>query len=94
MPHVDQHAPGTFCWVELATSDQPAAKQFYNKLFGWSAFDQPMGANDFYTMFQLDGRHAAAAYTLRPEHRASNIPPHWMLYVCVTSADDTASRAT
>jgi predicted enzyme related to lactoylglutathione lyase len=27
--------PGNFCWFELATSDQAAAKKFYGGLFGW-----------------------------------------------------------
>jgi len=26
MPNVEKHAPGSFCWVELATTDQPGAK--------------------------------------------------------------------
>jgi len=34
---------GSFCWLELATSDRVAAKTFYTNLFGWSAQDNPMG---------------------------------------------------
>ena len=44
-------------------------------------------------MFQLNGRTAGAAYTMRPEDRARGIPPHWGLYVCVLSADETAQKA-
>lgn len=94
MAHIEKHAPGTFCWIELATTDQNAAKQFYGSVFGWSANDSEMGPNEFYTMFQLDGRDAAAAYGLRPEQRAQGIPPHWMIYVSVDSADATAGRVT
>ena len=36
MPSVSSHAPGRFCWVELATTDQPAARAFYGGLFGWA----------------------------------------------------------
>ena len=53
MPNVDAHQPGSFCWVELGTSDQPGAKRFYNELFAWTANDVPIGPDDFYTMFQL-----------------------------------------
>ena len=53
MPIVDKHAPGSFCWIELATRDQKAAKHFYGTLFGWEANDTPMGPGDFYTIFQL-----------------------------------------
>ncbi len=93
MPHIEKHPPGAFCWIELATTDQNAAKTFYGKLFGWGVKDFPMGPNDFYSIFQLDGRDAAAAYTLRPDQRSRGVPPHWMLYVAVESADSAAKRA-
>ncbi len=93
MPHVEKYAPGSFCWFELATSDQNAAKSFYGSLFGWDTADMPMGPGDVYTMFRLDGRDAAAAYTLRPEMKAQGIPPNWTLYISVASADETAGKA-
>jgi predicted enzyme related to lactoylglutathione lyase len=43
MPSIDKHAPGNFCWVELAATDQSAAQAFYAKIFGWSANNIPMG---------------------------------------------------
>jgi hypothetical protein len=91
MSHIDQHPPGAFCWIELATSDQNAAKQFYGSLFGWSYTDFPMGPDDLYTIFKLEGRDAAAAYTIRPDQKAQGVPPHWMVYVAVKSADETAA---
>ncbi len=93
MPAIEKHAPGSFCWIELATNDQNAAKNFYGKLFGWSINDAPMGTNDFYTIFQIEGRSAGAAYTLRPEQRSQGVPPHWMIYVAVESADAAAAKA-
>ena len=92
MPHIDKHPPGSFCWIELATTDQNAAKNFYESLLGWAISDMPMGPNDFYTMLQLEGRNTGAAYTLRPEQRSQGVPPHWMIYVSVDSADETANR--
>jgi predicted enzyme related to lactoylglutathione lyase len=93
MPTIEKHAPGTFCWVELGTSDQNAAKHFYGSLFGWSFVDYPMGPGDVYTMFKLDDRDAAAGYTLREAERSRGVPPHWMLYIAVEDADKTAARA-
>ena len=78
--------------MELATSNQAAAKDFYTKLFGWTVNDIPMGPSDAYSMFQFDGLETAAAYTMRPEDRAQGVPPHWMVYVAVDSADDVAGR--
>jgi hypothetical protein len=93
MPHIEEHPPGTFCWIELATTDQNAAKSFYASLFGWTSNDFPMGPNDFYTMFELEGRQAGAAYTMRAEQRLQGIPPHWLIYIAVASADDATRRA-
>jgi predicted enzyme related to lactoylglutathione lyase len=90
---IDRHAPGSFCWFELATTDQPAAKQFYTSLFGWEVADFPMGPSETYTIFRIDGRDAAAAYTMRPEQRAEGTPSNWMLYVRVDDADAAAARA-
>ncbi|MGA8538723.1 MAG: VOC family protein [Terriglobales bacterium] len=91
--NIEQHAPGSFCWIELHTTDQNAAKSFYGSLFGWEAHDNPMGPNDFYTEFKIQGREAAAGCTLRPEERSQGVPPHWMIYITVASADAAAAKA-
>ena len=88
--NIDKHPPGTFCWVELATSSQSAAKQFYGSLFGWTAHDSPMGPDAVYTSFKLDGRDAAACHQMLPAGES----PNWRLFISVESADDTAARAT
>ena len=93
MPNLEGFQPGEFCWFELATTDQEAAKKFYMSLFGWTVMDSPMGPTDYYSMFQIEGRAVAAGYTMRQEERAQGVPPHWMLYVCVASADEIARRA-
>lgn len=94
MPNIDQHAPGSFCWFELATSDQSAAKNFYQSLFGWTSQDFPMGPGGAYTMFSLDGRNVGATYTLNAQQKAEGVPPNWALYVAVENADETARRAS
>jgi predicted enzyme related to lactoylglutathione lyase len=94
MPLIDKHPHGAFSWIELGTTDQNAAKHFYTSLFGWQFVDNPMGPNDFYTMFTLDGRNAAAAYTLRADQTLLGVPAHWNLYIDVENADYTSTRAT
>jgi len=79
--------------MELGTTDQDAAKKFYMDLFGWTVFDAPMGPGEFYSMFKLDGKDSAAAYTLRPEQRSMGVPPHWMLYIATDDVDASANRA-
>jgi predicted enzyme related to lactoylglutathione lyase len=55
MPEVTAHAPGSFCWFELNTSDPAAAKTFYKGLFGWQGEDMPAGPDMVYTMLRLRG---------------------------------------
>jgi hypothetical protein len=85
--------PGTFCWPELATTDQKGAVSYYRGLFGWDVNEQPIGPNEIYTMFQMRGRSVAAAYTMRAEERQHGVPPHWNSYVAVSSADEAVKRA-
>jgi uncharacterized protein len=92
MTNIDKFIPGTFCWVELATSDQDAAKKFYSSLFGWHVNDMTM-PEGVYSMFQLEGRNAGAAYTLRKEQVAAGAPPHWGLYMAVANTDQSAKKA-
>ena len=93
MASIDTAVPGSFCWMELATTDQNSAKAFYSALFGWTANDAPIGPDQFYTMFQLDGREVAAGYTMMKDERELGIPPHWNLYIAVEDADASATRA-
>src|SRR5579872_1883706 len=93
MPHVDKHPPGDFCWLELATTDQNAAKNFYGALFGWNANDTPTSPNDFYTIFRINGLNLAAAFTLSAKERNRGIPTHWQLYIAVENADAGAAKA-
>jgi uncharacterized protein len=93
MANVQNHPAGSFCWVELSTSDQDAAKEFYTSLLGWTVNDNPMGPGEVYTIFQLKGRDVAAAYTTTRQEREQHVPPHWNLYIAVDNADESAAKA-
>lgn len=93
MQEVTEYKPGTFCWVELGTSDGTAAKNFYTQLFGWDHEDMPMGAEGTYTMLKLNGKDVGGLYTLMPDMVAQGVPPHWLSYVCVTNVDESAEKA-
>src|SRR5688572_14374179 len=92
MPNIETHPPGSFAWIELATTNHAAAKTFYSSLFGWQPNDFPMGPNEFYTMFKLDGRDAAAAFGMTAQMQAMGVPTHWALYVAVENADATVAK--
>jgi predicted enzyme related to lactoylglutathione lyase len=85
--------PGTFCWIELGTSDSEAAKSFYNQLFGWDYEDNPMGEHGTYTIIKLNGKEVGGLYKLFPELVDQGVPPHWLSYIAVTNADDAVEKA-
>ena len=88
-----QYTPGTFCWTDLATTDQAAAKTFYSALFGWEATDNPVADGIYYTMMSLHGRPVAAVAPQPPHLRDAGAPPLWQSYVSVQSADATLRTA-
>jgi len=82
---------GSFCWLELGTTNQNAGKSFYSNLFGWTAEDMPMGPSMTYTMFRSGGNDVGGAYQLMKDQIEAHVPSHWMLYVRVESADAYAA---
>ena len=85
--------PGSFCWVELGTSDNEAAKNFYTQLFGWEADDHPMGPDGVYTILKLEGKDVGGLYKLTPDMVGQGVPPNWMSYVATANADETTEKA-
>lgn len=86
MPIVSEFPEGTPCWIELATSDREAAKDFYTTLFGWTPNEIPMQPGHPYVLLQKNGTNAAALYTRRDIH------PNWATYIAVKSADASAEK--
>src|SRR5256885_12801091 len=91
VPEFTKHAPGTFSWPELSTSDQKNGVAFYRGLFGWDVEEQPIGPTETYSMFKKGGKYVAAAYTSRAEEKG--VPPHWGSYITVANADEATKRA-
>ncbi len=86
-------APGTFCWPELATTDQRAAEKFYGALFGWTIVESPMGPDQHYTIFQKGGLDVAACNTINPEQAKMGVPSNWLSYVATPSVDAGVAKA-
>ena len=87
-----EHAPGAFCWIELATTDGPAAKQFYSELFGWEGNDTPISDGMVYTTLKLNGKDVGALYQ-KGEKEIKQVPTHWASYISLTNADEIAAKA-
>jgi predicted enzyme related to lactoylglutathione lyase len=90
----ESYAPGTFCSVDLETSDADGAKRFYGSLFGWEPEDVSPAEGMTYTILRRDGDAVGGLFEPPADRREAGIPPHWISYVSVESADATASRAT
>lgn len=88
---MSQERYGVFCWAELATPDEQGAQSFYGELFGWKA-EQGQPEAGGYAMLKKDGQMVGGRYELKAEQKNMGIPPHWMTYVRVQSADETAQK--
>jgi predicted enzyme related to lactoylglutathione lyase len=84
----ESYANGTFCWVDLATTDTEAAKAFYGALFGWSLQEVPQ-----YGFFRRGDAVVAGLAELQPAQRDAGVPPSWSSYVRVEEADAVCARA-
>ncbi|MQA12157.1 MAG: VOC family protein [Pseudonocardiaceae bacterium] len=78
---------GMPCWVDLATTNIAASKQFYAEMLGWRFHDDPATPDQPYTIATVDGWAVAGLYQPAPDQPA---PPSWTLYLAVRNANATA----
>jgi predicted enzyme related to lactoylglutathione lyase len=93
MPEFTKPAAGTFCWIDVTTTDPAAAKKFYTSLFGWTTRDMPMPGGQTYTVAELGGKMVAGIVSLPEQARKMGAPPHLMSYVAVDDAAASAKKA-
>jgi predicted enzyme related to lactoylglutathione lyase len=86
------YEPGTFCWVDLSTSDRDDAKRFYGDLLGWQLDDRP-GAGGTFSMALVGGDPVAAIVEQAPEEVERSIPSHWNNHVSIADADAAVALA-
>ncbi|MDT5144113.1 MAG: uncharacterized protein QOI79_3480, partial [Mycobacterium sp.] len=92
MPTKTEYVQGTPNWVDLQTTDQSAAKEFYASLLGWSYDDNPMpGGGGVYSMATLNGETVAAIAPM-PPGAPEGMPPMWNTYIAVDDVDATAEK--
>ena len=75
-------------WIDLATTDAGAARDFYSKVFGWKLEVDPDPQYGGYAMGKLgDKQVAGIGPKMSPEQ-----PTVWTLYIGTDNADDLARR--
>ncbi|MEM0979858.1 MAG: VOC family protein [Cyanobacteria bacterium P01_H01_bin.58] len=93
MTEFKTYEAGTFCWVDLATTDAESAKKFYGELFNWTATDVPAGEAGTYTMLEKDGKNVCALYQMSEAMQQQTPHPYWLSYVSVQDVDASTAKA-
>jgi hypothetical protein len=81
--------PGAFCWNELWTSDAAKAVGFYKSLAGFDVEAMEMEGSGPYHVLSYGGKPRAGIL----KSTMPGVPPMWLPYVQVDSADSTVDRA-
>lgn len=75
-------------WVDLASSDAAASRDFYSKVFGWKIEVNPDPQYGGYGMAEVGGKRVAG---IGPKMSAE-APTAWTLYIGTDDADDLSKK--
>lgn len=80
-------APGSPCWLELASANEEAARAFYGEIFGWEFYVKrdPATISRRYTIATLGSNQSAGMY-----QTARDQPTGWMPHLAVANTTNTA----
>ncbi len=83
-------APGVMAWNECMSRDYPAAKAFYEQVFGYTF--QDLSNDQFtYAVLQVDGGPVGGIGAM-PDGVPAEVPSHWSVYFSVANADESAAK--
>ena len=80
---------GAPCWIDLYSSDADRAKDFYGRLFGWTAEDAAPEFGGYFT-FSKDGKSVAGCM---PNDGQQGYPDVWTVHLMTDDAERTAAAA-
>jgi uncharacterized protein len=84
-------APGEWIWSSVLTRDPDTDAAFYQDVFGYEVFEIPSDDGSKHILLATDD-YARASLNALPADAAKR-HPHWLNFVRVISATDTAARA-
>jgi uncharacterized protein len=84
-------APGEWIWSSVMARDPDQDAAFYQNVFGYEVFELPGADGATHIVLSTDDVARASLNTL-PAGGAAKRHPHWLNFVRVTSATDTAAR--
>lgn len=82
---------GEASWLELMTTDAPAAMNFYQQMFGWQPTEaMDMGPDGTYQMFNRGSRMIGGM--MKKPAKLGQMPPFWTIYFRVADIDGAVER--
>jgi uncharacterized protein len=84
-------APGEWIWSSVMARDPDQDAAFYQNVFGYEVFDMPGEDGATHIVLSTDDV-ARASLNALPAGGPAKRHPHWLNFVRVTSATDTAAR--
>lgn len=81
--------PGSMTWAEVNTRKSNEARAFYAGVFGLQAHKMDVPQTEYYTLHQGD-KTIGGVMTMTDAW--GDIPPHWMPYFAVSSADGSVEK--
>lgn len=83
--------PGDWIWASLITTDAERAAVFYRSVFGYQVVDQPNDDGRQHALLVSDNYARASANAMPAS--ATHTHPHWLNFVRVVNASDSAAKA-
>lgn len=89
MAHVATAVTNKPAWVDLSTTDEGAARDFYSKLFGWSLEVSEDPQYGGYATAKLGDKSVAG---IGPKQEGDQSPTAWSLYIGAEDVDELAKK--
>ena len=87
--------PGAWTWNNLMTRDLEGAKDFYGKVFGWTAVHNEEAPPNV-LMWQVEGQRwpeGMGGLMGITDDLPAEMPAHWQVYFIVENADEAIAKA-
>jgi uncharacterized protein len=87
--------PGSWTWNNLMTRDVEGAKDFYGKVFGWTA-EHNEEAPPNIEMWQVEGQRwpeGMGGLMGITDDLPADMPPHWQVYFMIENIDEAIEKA-
>lgn len=99
-PPTDNDGLGTVWWVELVSTNDLQASEYYGSIMGWDVkrtalsdgSREPQSGEPAYTLFRASGTEVAGALKVDGNNLAKN-KPVWIVYFKVENVEKTIDKA-